>query len=321
MSAPFGTSGNSLQLAEGFQPESLPVAVPGVPVVRPPSWLVDPQTPEQELAEYLGQFVAGTGTVDPSDLELAAEPRTQAEVVAGFLSQRVRLSFPGAPAVHCELSAGPESVGSYPFGGPVALVGTTAPVGQAVAGRVLHEELADLLAGRGIQLMPAMAVAENHEWVDPAVLADYRDPAVVNLAAVTHMQPFLTLWRAAANGAGVLEVIDLADPLTAPVIASAPAVLRQLAARPCPMIPGAGCGQLCKLHGGPWISRSITAAMRWEVRRDRMIRALGCDTCGDGAVRIAFNRAWPAGRWAVPGRPDTVLPTRYQRVVPAPSAL
>lgn len=309
--------GYSLQLATGFNPQSLPVLVPPVPGVRPPGWLVSPETQEAELTAYLGQFVVGHGKVDPTDLELAQVSRSREEVVAGFLSQRVRIRFGGAPSIYCDLSAGTDPVGGFPFRGPVAVIGTTTPAGQAVAGRVLGEELADLLAGRGIPVMPVVAVAQDHEWLDHCLLVDYRDPVAVRLAAVTHLQPFLTVWRADSTGAGVLEVVDLADPMAGTVVGRAPAVLGQLAARPCPMLPGAGCGQLCKLHGGPWVSRSITAAMRWEIRRDRMIRALGCDTCGDGAIRIAFDRAWPAGRWAVPGRPDSAVPTRYERVVPA----
>jgi hypothetical protein len=82
------------------------------------------------------------------------------------------------------------------------------------------------------------------------------------------------------------------------------------------MIPGSSCGDLCEQYGGPWVSRSITAATRWEVRRARTIRALGCDTCGDGAIKVFTKKVFGSKRQGISIRPDTNTPTRHDRLAP-----
>jgi len=61
-------------------------------------------------------------------------------------------------------------------------------------------------------------------------------------------------------------------------------------------------------YGGPWVARSITAATRWEARRARMIRALGCDTCGDGAIKVFTKQVLGSTRQGISIRPDTNTP-------------
>ena len=63
-------------------------------------------------------------------------------------------------------------------------------------GRRLGEELADFLAGRGIESWPAVAVDSQREWVDHVLLVDCTDPGTVFTAAAVHVQPFLSVWRA-----------------------------------------------------------------------------------------------------------------------------
>ena len=99
------------------------------------------------------------------------------------------------------------------------------------------------------------------------------------------------------------------------VVASRAADLHQVSVRTCPLIPGSGCGDLCEMYGGPWGSRAITAASRWESRRARMIRALGCDTCGDGAIKVFAGKLFAGGRATIPIRPDISTPTRHDRLV------
>ena len=207
----------------------------------------------------------------------------------------------------------------FPFAGPVAIVGTTPPAGVAasVVGRRLREELADFLAGRGIESWDAVAVDSNREWVDHVLLVDCTDPGTVFTAAAVHVQPFLSVWRSDPTcPAGIVEVIDLADPLRGRVVARGAADLRRANLRTCPMIPGSSCGDLCEQYGGPWVSRSITAATRWEARRARMIRALGCDTCGDGAIKVFTKKVFGSTRQGISIRPDTDTPTRHDRLVP-----
>ncbi len=33
------------------------------------------------------------------------------------------------------------------------------------------------------------------------------------------------------------------------------------------------------MRGGPWTSASISAAADWQDQHDRLVKALGCDTC------------------------------------------
>ena len=232
---------NPIRLATGFDPESLPELSPPVRGVRPWTWLADPDTPDQTRSRYLARHVRGHGTVDHPARELALEPRSRDDVVAGHLSQHVFFEFPGVPGVRSRLSAGPSEVGVgpapgvdpvaaacdgavvlFPFAGPVAIVGTTPPAGLAasVVGRRLGEELADFLAGRGIESWDAVAVDSNREWVDHVLLVDCADPGTVFTAAAVHVQPFVSVWRSDPTcPAGIVEVIDLADPLRGRVVA------------------------------------------------------------------------------------------------------
>lgn len=88
-------------------------------------------------------------------------------------------------------------------------------------------------------------------------------------------------WRV-GPGHGRLDVVDVA---TDEVTTSRSARLTR-AVLTCPLIPDAPCGQLCRLYGGPWVGRSINAAARWSANRANRLADVGCDTCGDGAVRV-----------------------------------
>jgi hypothetical protein len=317
-----------ITVSEGFIPQALPELTPPVAGAQPWTWLAESTMPAEERAAYLGRFVSGHGTVDPLDRHLALQPRSRREVITGHLRQHVFFDLPGDPAIRVRLSSRsrpvregtPDSTGGgFPFEGPVAVVGTTVPVASAgeVAGRQLGEEMADFLTGRGIESCDGVATNPRREWVDRALVVDYTDGSMVRLVAQVHMQPFLTVWRSDPGHpeAGVLEVIDLSDSHAERVVASRAADVHQVSARTCPLIPGSGCGDLCTMYGGPWGSRAITAAARWEERRARMIRALGCDTCGDGAVRVFTGKLFVGGRATIPIRPDTSTPTRHDRLV------
>lgn len=96
------------------------------------------------------------------------------------------------------------------------------------------------------------------------------DPGTVFTAAAVHVQPYLSVWRAdPRSSAGIVEVVDLADPLDGRVHAWGAADLRRVVLQTCPLIPDSSCGDLCEQYGGPWVARSITAATRWEARRGR----------------------------------------------------
>ena len=60
---------------------------------------------------------------------------------------------------------------TFPFTGPVAIVGTTAPPvsGEWAIGRNVGEELADFYAGRGVEAWDAVAVDRQRDWVERAL--------------------------------------------------------------------------------------------------------------------------------------------------------
>jgi hypothetical protein len=176
-------------------------------------------------------------------------------------------------------------------------------------------ELVDFLAGRGIQAWTAMAADPRREWIDRVVVAAATELGQVTTAAEVLWQPFLSVWRPDPSHTwGVVDVVELGGRRRDAVVASGPAVLHRVEVRACPLIPDAGCGDLCTMYGGPWVSRSITAATRWEARRARMIRALGCDTCGDGAIKVFAGQVLGGKRQGIPIRPDISTPTRHDRL-------
>lgn len=267
-------------------------------------------------------------SADPAGDPIASTRRAERHhlAVAGVVSGDADpASADGFPTpVGIESAAATPIRPGFPFAGPVALIGSTAPAGLAhlATGRHLAEEFADFLAGRGIRAMPAVATDPKHEWLDDLVVAEYPDEeaSMVRTAAHTHLQPFLTVWRPdPAAPHGLLEVVGVANPVEGEVVARGAASLARVGSRPCPMIPGSGCGDLCRMHGGPWVSRSITAASRWESRRARMIRALGCDTCGDGEITVFAGKVRGGRRMSIPIRPDVATPTRHDRLVAASS--
>jgi hypothetical protein len=319
-----------LQLVDGFDSTLLPDAAPSVDGVRSRRWLADPATTDEQRTAYLSRFVRRHGTVDPTDPTLQLRARPRAQVIAGYLQQHVFLDLPGDPPVRLRLGAGtqlasarasaagrPPAGAGFPFTGAVAIIGTTVPARSAAAasGLAISADLVDVLAGRGIQTWTRMAADRRREWIDPVVVAAATDPSQVTTAAEVLWQPFLSVWRPdPAHPWGIVEVVELGGPRRDSVVASGPAVLHRVEVRACPMISDAGCGDLCTMFGGPWVSRSITAATRWEARRARMIRALGCDTCGDGAIKLFAGQVLGGRRQGIPIRPDTRTPTRHDQL-------
>jgi len=314
-------------LAPGFNPQSLPDAAPPVPSARPWPWLAekgaDPAERDAEPTEleaYLKRFVAGFGTVDPTDRDLAVRPLPRERVIGSHLDQDVVIDFLGAPHVTVRLSAAApdEAAGAFPFTGPVAIIGTVPPSGLALQalGRNLRKELQAHLDDSGAGHQRAVAVDRGRRWLERALIVDYTDGEQVRFAAQLYLQPFLTVWRS-EDGRSVLDVVDLATSSEEHVVASGHASLGRVGHRPCPLISGAGCGELCQMHGGPRISRSITAAARWERKRSRMVGALGCDTCGDGAIKVFGGRVIPGGRNTHDVRLDRGSQSRHDELVGA----
>jgi hypothetical protein len=302
-------------LAEGFNPRHLPNLTPPVAGVRSWEWLADPSVAPEQKQAYLEQFRRGIGTVDPFERGLLVEPLPRAEVVDSHLTQDIVWELAGAPPVTVRFGAATntESTGDFPFSGPVAVIGTVAPSRDAVRalGRRIREELTAYLAEQGIRLRTATAVDAGRRWHEPIVIAEYVEESFVRIAARLHLQPFYSVWRV-VGGRTHVEVVDVA---TGDVVAHGYGRVGQLGTRTCPMIPGSQCGDLCRAYGGPWTSHSIHAMARWEQKRARMIDALGCDTCGDGAITLFMGEVMGGGRWTHSAAPEPGRQSRHDRLV------
>lgn len=158
------------------------------------------------------------------------------------------------------------------------------------------------------------AVDARARWTDAMIATTPRDAQ--DRAAET-MQPLSLLWRP-GPGQGRLE---LRDPMSADLVWSGYARVTR-AVRGCPLVAGSPPGQLCRMYGGPWVSRSIVAAGKWSCERTQRLLDAGCDTCGDGAVRL--GPFWsgqpiqlaPDERWDRDVRCYGPIPSRYGDVVP-----
>ena len=305
-----------LPLAAGCNPQQLPDFAPPVPGVRSWRWLADPEVPAEEKAAYREQFCRGYGTVDPEQRGLLVEEVPTEDVILSHLEQDVVCELAGAPAITLRFSAVPEeeSAADFPFDGPVAVIGTVPPLQRAVQalGRSLPDDLIRYLGDAGLRSRSAIGVDLDRRWLERVVLAEAASTHIVTVAAKLHLQPYLSIWRV-ADGRTVVEVVDVTD---GQVVARGFGRVGKISTRTCPMVPGSQCGDLCKVYGGPWTSHSMNAMGRWERKRVRMIDALGCDTCGDGAVRFIMGRFVRGGARTITAAPEAGHQSRHSRLVP-----
>ena len=304
-----------LPLAEGFNPRRLPDLTPPVAGVRSWEWLADRSVEPEHKQAYLEQFRRGFGTVDPFERGLLVEPLPRTDVVDSHLTQDIVWELAGAPPVTVGLGAAAEaeSTDSWPFSVPVAVIGTVAPSRTSVSalGRNIREELTAHLAEQGIRWRTATAVDAGRRWHEPVVIAEYVEESMVRSAARLHLQPFYSVWRVE----GGVTRVDVVEVATGDVVARGHGRIGQLVTSTCPMIPGSRCGDLCRAYGGPWTSSAIHAMARWEKKRARMIDALGCDTCGDGAITLFAGKVISGGRRTLSAAPEPGRQSRHDRLV------
>lgn len=159
------------------------------------------------------------------------------------------------------------------------------------------------------------ALDARARWTDRMAAGE---PEPVRAFAAQTGQPLYLVWVPGA-GHGVLELRDTATDKA--VWRRSAKVTR--AVRGCPLIPGSPPGQLCRMYGGPWVSAAIVAAGKWRRQREWRLRDVGCDTCGDGVVRLGPFYSDREIALAAPlerGDDDVAaygpIPTRYAEVVP-----
>lgn len=293
--------------ADGFDPDALD-SEPG-----PQPWMKDwpalIAASDGQRRAYLAELEAHGlkpqfGYTPSSVGQIGLSPAEQHETAAGFLDQSIIFDHDGRTYRLTAAEVPPAD--PCPIDSPVGFASLT-PYTE-----VLQTEPTVLLVPPpGWPVVSA--IGAHKQWTDQMTVTD---PLAVRQWAREHDQRFVLLW-VPGRGHGTLELFEIRRKYTHPPV---PAHL-SLARRPCPMIEGSVCGQLCRMYGGPWVSRAIIAFGRWRDEQYNRLADVGCDTCGNGAIRIppgSFERLTIAEglHWPVTGRSDRgVTTSRYGTAV------
>ena len=177
-----------------------------------------------------------------------------------------------------------------------------------------RDELTRQLVTYGMQALPATTFDRRHQWTEPSVIAlpgapqeQPRPDWQVMALDISRRLGIRTVVRITE---GRWEVLTLGDvpPRRFAVVASAACSLTRDDEHRCPMQLTPGNGEYCSMRGGPWTSASIHAAAGWCDQRNRLVAAVGCDTCE--GTRHQFQ-----GKILNSGGPITIVnsptPTRW----------
>ncbi len=204
----------------------------------------------------------------------------------------------------------------WPLSGELLIIGAvrgpTATFDQEAAWS--RDELTRQLVTYRMQALPATTLDRRHQWTEPSVIAlpgalqeqPHPDWQVMALD-ISRRLGIRTVVRVTD---GRWEVLTLSDAPSRrfDIVASAACSLTRDVERRCPMQLTPGNGEYCSMRGGPWTSASIHAAAGWCDQRNRLVAAVGCDTCE--GTRHQFQ-----GKIHSSGGPITIVnsptPTRW----------
>lgn len=218
---------------------------------------------------------------------------------------------------------GAQTESAWPFAGDMLVAGSArGPIPY------LAEEL---LSGRdalrrqaetyGVRTASADLVDRGHAWVEPAAIA-----TGLTLAR-TESSDWPERFQSACHRLGIGTVVRIRDgqwqvlALEGPqgrearVVSSDPCSVTRDVDRRCVLLPAPEVGEYCRMHGGPWVRRSIEAALAWRLHRGRLVASVGCDTC-EGS-RYVFQGVVREGGGAI-GLVDLPVPTRWLAPEPEP---
>jgi len=177
-----------------------------------------------------------------------------------------------------------------------------------------RDELTRQLTAYRMHALPATTLDRHHQWIEPSVIAMpdtlHEQPASDWQAMALDISRRLGIHTVVRITGGRWEVLTLSDAPSRrfAVVASAECSLTRDDERRCPMQLAPQAGEYCSMRGGPWTSSSIHAAAGWRDQRNRLVAAIGCDTC-EGA-RHQFQ-----GKILNSGGPITIAhtpaPTRW----------
>ncbi len=221
--------------------------------------------PPEEVAARREPLPARFGALSPLGRQVSRIPRPRAELLEGLREQELRLRVGGKTVVFRQDAEN----GPFPFERPVVLVSVD-----------VHEyhRVAD-------SQLVAVAVARDRQWLDQ-MLVRPDDRSALALAAELGSR-FVLRWSD--------EGMSVVDVRTAEVAERFCVQGKEVVYRTCPVLCDAARGDLCKKHGGPWVSASMIAAVNWTSRRSLFLQYLGCDVCGaqstvsDGVVPTRYD--------------------------------
>jgi len=198
----------------------------------------------------------------------------------------------------------------WPFAAPLIVIGAVR--GPAVVypdeARASRDELLRQLVEFGVGAAPAWTVDRGHGWTEPSCVAfpapDQEDPPrdwQTRALGIPRQMGIGTVVRIAEGSIEVLALGGLPSHRYS-VVASAEVSVTRDVERRCPMTSAPDAGEYCPMRGGPWTSASIHAAVGWRDLRDRLVEAVGCDTCE--GVRYLLQ-----GQVRTGGGPISIVPT------------
>jgi hypothetical protein len=136
-----------------------------------------------------------------------------------------------------------------------------------------------------VSVVGGVLVDRGHQWSEPAVIA-------TGLAASEDLNPdwqerFVEICHGMGIGtvvrlrAGLWQVLTLraGGGNRVRVLSSDPCSITRDVDHRCVMLPAPEVGQYCHMRGGPWTSRSMSAAAAWKSHRTQIGAPVGCDTC------------------------------------------
>ena len=122
------------------------------------------------------------------------------------------------------------------------------------------------------------------------IAREYHQPALTSLgSAAMTIHPSTLLDLPAMHGR---VAVSLAEPAT------------------CPMRSDHAPDALCTMHGGPWTSGAIHAAVIWKVHRSLLMSRLGCTPCDAGRGPTLGPLGRVGGPISIP-RSQLILANRY----------
>ena len=147
--------------------------------------------------------------------------------------------------------------------------------------------------------VPAAGVADNGLWAEAsAAITGLTREQAVHIGRRWDQEAIFE-WDPVASVVAVVSCVD--DRLTVRT-----ALVHQMLSRPCPMRPpGERSQEACIRPGGGWTSLSMEVAAEFEMRRQTMLRAVGCDICNGSPASGTSGRPVPLAQAYEPCRADS----------------